>query len=244
MRFILHILLFQCLLICQFNKPVKGQTPVNSSEKALRIVKLNAVLLDSIHQVLVVFNETPEQNSAVLVAMEKRNKVWRMISAPMPVGIGRKGFAAPHAKREGDQQSPTGFFRLGQLFCYDKVVNTRMPFIQTTPEDKWIDDPNSPDYNLHIRGETTAKSYENLKIRSDEYKYCMAIEYNMHPVVKGMGSAIFLHLSEGEKPNPSAGCVVITPKDMERLLKWMKPESKPSILMGNEKVLMSGVLTR
>ena len=89
MRFILHILLFQCLLICQFNKPVKGQTPVNSSEKALRIVKLNAVLLDSIHQVLVVFNETPEQNSAVLVAMEKRNKVWRMISAPMPLGIGR-----------------------------------------------------------------------------------------------------------------------------------------------------------
>ena len=244
MRFILHILLFQCLLICQFNKPVKGQTPVNSSEKALRIVKLNAVLLDSIHQVLVVFNETPEQNSAVLVAMEKRNKVWRMISAPMPVGIGRKGFAAPHAKREGDQQSPTGFFRLGQLFCYDKVVNTRMPFIQTTSEDKWIDDPNSADYNLHIRGETAAKSYENLKIRSDEYKYCMVVEYNMNPVVKGMGSAIFLHLSEGEKPNPSAGCVVLTQKDMKGLLKWMKPESKPSILMGNEKVLMSGMQTR
>jgi len=25
------------------------------------------------------------------------------------------------------------------------------------------------------------------------------------------------------------------------LLKWMKPESKPSILMGNEKVLMDGI---
>jgi len=240
-KFILYILLFQCLIICLFNETVNGQAPENQAKKALRIVKRNVIILDSIHQLLVVFNEMPEQNSAVLVAMEKKNKHWQVISAPMPVGIGRKGFATPHAKREGDQLSPTGFFRLGQLFCYDKVVNTRMPFIQTTSEDKWIDDPNSADYNRHIRGETTAKSYENLKIRSDEYKYCMAIEYNTHPVVKGMGSAIFLHLSEGEKPNPSAGCVVITQKDMEGLLKWMNPESKPSILMGNEKILMAGL---
>ena len=61
-----------------------------------------------------------------------------MIYTPMPVGIGRNGFAAPHAKREGDHQSPTGFFRLGQLFCYDKTVNTMMPFVQTTSEDNGL----------------------------------------------------------------------------------------------------------
>ncbi len=244
MRFILYILLFQCLIICLFNETVNGKAPENQAKKALRIVQRNVVLLDSIHQVLVVFNETPEQNSAVLVAMEKKNKVWRVISTPIPVGIGRKGFAAPNTKREGDNHSPTGFFSLGQLFCYDKAVNTRMPFIQTTAEDKWIDDPISIDYNRYIRGETAAKSYENLKIRSDEYKYCLVVEYNRNPVVKGMGSAIFLHLSEGEKPNPSAGCVVLTQKDMEVLLKWMKPESKPSILMGNEKILMNGIPIR
>ena len=241
MRFILYILLFQCLLVCLFHEPASGLSQRNPAETALRIVKRNAVLLDSVHQLLVVFNETAEQNSAVLVTMEKKNKVWKVISNPMQAGIGRKGFAAPNAKREGDNKSPTGFFRLGQLFCYDKVVNTRMPFIQTTSEDKWIDDPNSADYNRHIRGATRAKSFENLKIRSDEYKYCLVIEYNMHPVVKGMGSAIFLHLSDGEKPNASAGCVVVTQKDMEWLLKWMNPELKPSILMGNEKVLMSGL---
>ena len=241
MRFILYILLFQCLIICLFNESANGQAPENQAKKALRIVKRNVAILDSIHQLLVVFNETPDQNSAVLVAMEKKNKHWQVIFTPVPVGIGRKGFAAPNAKREGDQLSPSGFYHLGQLFCYDKTVNTRMPYIQTTSEDKWIDDTTSVDYNRHVRGDTKAKSYENLKIRSDEYKYCMAIEYNMHPVVKGMGSAIFLHLSEGEKPNPSAGCVVVTQSDMERLLKWLNPESKPSILMGNEKVLMDGL---
>jgi len=240
-RYLLYTLLFQCLIICLINEPVKGQVTGKPEKKAFQIVKKNTVLMDSISQLLVVFNETPDQNSAILVAMEKKKKNWRVICPPMAVGIGRKGFAAPNAKREGDEQSPTGFFRLGQLFCYDKVVNTWMPYIQTTAEDKWIDDPNSADYNRYIRGETTAKSYENLKINSDEYKYCMAIEYNMHPVVKGLGSAIFLHLSMGDVPNPSAGCVVVTQSDMEELLKWMKPDLKPSIFMGNEKILMSGL---
>lgn len=244
MKLIFYILLFQCFTVGLFNESANVKETGIQAKKALKIVKRNAVLLDSINQLLVVFNETPEQNSAVLVAMEKKGKLWQVISAPIPVGIGRKGFAAPNEKREGDQMSPTGFFRLGQLFCYERVVNTRMPFIQTTPEDKWIDDPKSSDYNRYIRGVTKANSYENLKIRSDEYKYCMVIGYNTHPVVKGMGSAIFIHLSEGENPNPSAGCVVVTQRDMEELLKWMTPESKPSILMGNEKVLMSGDLMR
>jgi len=240
LKIIVYMLLLQYLAVCIFSEPALIKEPVTPEKKALQIAKRNAGLPDSVRQLLVVFNETPESSSAVLVALEKKGKMWRIVSEPIPAGIGRKGFAAPGVKREGDQQSPSGFFRLGQLFCYEKEVNTRMPFIQTTAEDKWIDDPDSDDYNRHIRGATQAKSYEKLKIRSDEYKYCMVIEYNTFPVVKGMGSAIFLHLSEGKNPNPSAGCVVVTQSDMEWLLNWMNPELKPSILMGNEKVLMSG----
>lgn len=234
MRLIVCILLF---LFCMSSVSARQKACATPEKKALRMVKKNAPFPDDIRQLLVVFNESPEANTAVLVALEKKGKDWLVVAPPLPAGIGRKGFAAPYTKREGDQQSPTGFFRLGQLFCYDKDVNTRMPFIQTTPEDKWIDDPHSPDYNRHIRGATRAGSWEKLKIRSDEYKYCMVIEYNMHPVVKGMGSAIFLHLSEGVTVNPSSGCVVLTQKDMEWLLNWLNPELKPWILMGNDKVL-------
>jgi L,D-peptidoglycan transpeptidase YkuD (ErfK/YbiS/YcfS/YnhG family) len=243
-RFILLILLSKCLIVCCLNEHALGKGHGNPAKKALHIVKINDVLLDSINQLLVVYNEKPDQNLGRLVVMEKKNNEWQVVSTPKTIGIGRKGFAAPGTKREGDNKSPTGIYRLGQLFCYDKIVSTRMPFIQTTSEDKWIDDPGSADYNRYIRGGTQAVSFENLKISSDEYKYCFVIEYNMHPVVKGMGSAIFLHLSEGEKPNPSSGCVVVTEKDMEWLLNWMNPESKPSILMGNEKILMSGILLR
>lgn len=233
--------LLPCLVICLTGYWARGGESDGSVNKARSVVKENAALLDGIGQLLVVFNETPESNSATLLAMEKKDNKWVAASASIAVGIGRNGFAAPNEKREGDHKSPTGVFRLGQLFCYEKEVNTRMPFIQTTRDDKWIDDPNSSDYNRYVRGTTQAGSFENLKINSDEYKYCMAIEYNMNPVVKGMGSAIFLHLSIGDVPNSSSGCVVVTLKDMEWLLRWMNPELKPSIIMGNEQILISGL---
>lgn len=236
-----YILLFQCLVVCIFSESVFSKEKASPEKKAIRIVKQNAVLLDSVNQLLVVYSNKPESNLATLVAMEKKDKQWHLISSPMTVGIGRKGFAAPGNKREGDNQSPSGFFRLGRLFCYEKVVDTRMPFIQTTAEDKWIDDTDSPDYNRYIRGATNAKSYEKLLLNGNDYRYCMAIEYNTHPVVKGNGSAIFIHLSEGASINSSSGCVVLLQKDMEQLLRWMKPELKPSILMGTEKNLISGL---
>ena len=236
-----------CILIvnfCLYTASAGGNGKSSPESKALRMVKKNAALFEGTSQLLVVFNETSGQDFAVLVALEKKGNKWQTVTEPMQAGIGRKGFAAPGAKREGDNHSPTGLFRLGQLFCYDKIVDTRIPFIQTTPEDKWIDDPNSSDYNRHIRGTTQAKSYEKLLLKGNDYRYCMVIEYNTNPVIKGNGSAIFLHLSEYQTINSSSGCVVLLQKDMEKLLKWMNPESKPSILMGTEKVLMSGLKSK
>lgn len=240
-KFVLRIVLFQTLIFCFFPENSSGIESEKTSKKALQIVKHNAHLLDSIHQLLVVFNDTPEQNTAMMVAMQKNNGKWKAVFAPMQAGIGRKGFAAPGLKREGDQRSPTGFFGLGQLFCYEKELDTQMPFIQTTSADKWIDDPDSPDYNRHIRGATNARSFEKLLLKGNDYRYCMVIEYNMHPVVKGNGSAIFLHLSEFSTINSSSGCVVLLQPDMEKLLHWMNPNSKPSVLMGTKKILMQGL---
>lgn len=241
MKLIFYLLVFQCFSGSRPGDSVNAQKSEYQSGTALTIVKNNGYLLDGVKQLLVVFNKLPENNSAILVVLEKKENDWTPVYTPINVGIGRDGFAAPGTKREGDHKSPSGFFRLGQLFCNDKAVKTKMPYMQITSEDKWIDDPGSDDYNLHIRGLTRAKSWENLKLSDNEYKYCMVIEYNMHPVVKGMGSAIFLHLTKKETPNPTAGCVVMNQRDMEWILNWMDPKLKPSIIMGNEKILISGI---
>jgi L,D-peptidoglycan transpeptidase YkuD (ErfK/YbiS/YcfS/YnhG family) len=225
--------LFILFIFCnQFSAISPGKTAISIARKAF--------IEKSVNQMIVVYNLEPTDNLALLFALERKNEkdAWKVHYGPIHAGIGMKGFAFPGEKREGDKKTPTGLFALGKLFCYNRDPKTRMPWQQSTADDKWIDDPDSPDYNLHVQGVTSAKSFENLKIRTNDYKYCMVIEYNTRPVVKGLGSAIFLHLPEGENINPSAGCLVVPEKDLEWLLRWMEPEKNPTILMGNKHTLL------
>jgi L,D-peptidoglycan transpeptidase YkuD (ErfK/YbiS/YcfS/YnhG family) len=218
---------------------LQSQTNKNI-ENALSIAKSNKKQLENVSQLLVVFNEKPESFSAVFVALEKKGKNWFVKQSPINAGIGKNGFALPNQKREGDGKSPTGIFKLGKLFSYEKQSGTLLENQQTTKEDKWIDDVNSPDYNKHIIGVTQAKSYENLLLNTDVYKYCTVIEYNTNPVVKGKGSAIFFHLAL----NPSSftlGCVAINEIYMELMVNWLDPKQNPTIIMGNLDVLLTGL---
>ena len=231
MRIIYTTLLFSICTICF--KPIYGQLiPINKKE-IIELIKTNKEKLNNVEQLLVAINNNDSADKAIVVALEKVNKKWKIKIGPVQASIGRAGFALPGEKIEGDGKSPTGIFDLGQLYTYEASVKTSLPFIQTNSEDKWIDDPNHENYNSHIRGNTTAKSFEHLKLSSIDYKYCMVIEYNTHPVVKGKGSAIFFHLADANY-SPTAGCVAIKESDMDQILLWLDPNKQKAILMGNK----------
>jgi L,D-peptidoglycan transpeptidase YkuD (ErfK/YbiS/YcfS/YnhG family) len=217
-----------------------AQPKISIIEEALFIARKNQNQLENVKQLLIVYNYKPESFNAVFVALEKKGKNWEVKQKPIAAGIGKNGFALPNQKVEGDGKSPTGIFKLGKLFSYEKQLNTLLENQQTTKDDKWIDDVNSPDYNKHIIGATEAKSYENLLLNSDAYKYCTVIEYNTNPVVKGKGSAIFFHLAV--KPTSfTSGCVAIEEEYMKLMVNWLNPQLNPTIIMGNLDVLKSGL---
>jgi L,D-peptidoglycan transpeptidase YkuD (ErfK/YbiS/YcfS/YnhG family) len=217
-----------------------SQTKTRIIENALLIVAKNKSQLENVNQLLVVYNEKPESFTAVFVALEKKGKSWVVKQSPIEAGIGKKGFALPDQKVEGDGKSPTGIYRLGKLFSYEKQFQTLLDNQQTTKEDKWIDDVNSSDYNKHISGSTEAKSYENLLLKTDVYKFCTVIEYNTNPVVKGKGSAIFFHLAL--KPAAfTSGCVAINEEYMKLMINWLDAKQNPTIIMGNLDVLKAGL---
>jgi L,D-peptidoglycan transpeptidase YkuD (ErfK/YbiS/YcfS/YnhG family) len=229
----LHAVLFFC-------NSLQAQTNNSAIKNALLIAEHNKTKLENSEQLLVVYNYQPESYSAYLVALERKDRNWVVKFDPIKVGIGKNGFAPPLNKLEGDGKSPTGIFLLGKLYTYEKQLNTLLEYQQTTKEDKWIDDPNSEDYNKYVRGATNAKSYENLLLNSDAYKYCMVIEYNTKPVIKGKGSAIFFHLG-AKKPYFTAGCVAINEENMKLIVNWLDPKQNPAIIMGNYNVLKSGL---
>lgn len=220
---------FMLLWSCSFQE--------TKSEKINQILKAQETSIPAnVSQLLVVIAEQPGNAQISLFALEKTDNKWEIKIGPLDGGIGENGFAAFGEKMEGDSKSPSGVFSLGHLFSYADTIDTKMPYTISTAEDKWVDDPESEDYNKHVRGETSAKSFENLKLKSDYYKYCMVIEYNTDPVVKGKGSAIFFHLRENDTETTS-GCVAISEEDMRQVLKWMNPESHPMILMGDRQTL-------
>ena len=207
-------------------------TPFGKKEVSM-ILSSYKQRIDSIQQLVLVINDNDTSNRATVFALEKRNSKWKIKFKNIPASIGRNGFALLEKKIEGDGKSPTGLFMLGQLFCYENKINSSLPFIQTNEEDKWIDDSNHVNYNQYIKGNTTAKSFEHLFLNNIYYKYCMVVEYNTHPVIKGKGSAIFFHVADAQY-SPTAGCVAIQEADMVKILKWLKPNLNKAILMGNK----------
>ncbi|MCI1779488.1 MAG: L,D-transpeptidase family protein [Bacteroidales bacterium] len=231
---ILTGLVFACLIAGVILTMEKKATAKKQAETALNIIKANKSALDSISQLIVVYNDNPAETAAKLFAFEKKDSCWKVKYGPVKVHLGKDGFAAPGKKREGDEKTPTGLFGLGPLFSYEATVDTGLPFTQVSSDDKWIDDPESDDYNKHVCGRTEARSFERLLLRSDAYKYCLVIDYNTSPVVRGMGSAIFFHLGS----EPTGGCIDINEENMKEILSWLTSEKNPHILMGCTKALL------
>lgn len=106
-----------------------------------------------------------------------------------------------------------------------------MPYRQSQENDLWIDDPNDPDYNRWVhQNQTKAASYERMKRDDDLYKYGIVIEYNTDPVIKGFGSAIFLHVWAGTD-STTAGCVAASEDDILKMLGWLNPAKNPVMLI-------------
>jgi L,D-peptidoglycan transpeptidase YkuD (ErfK/YbiS/YcfS/YnhG family) len=98
-----------------------------------------------------------------------------------------------------------------------------------------VDDVNSEDYNKWVKGKPNAASWEKMKRDDDQYKYGLVIEYNMHPIIGGKGSAIFLHVWKGGES--TVGCVSMPEEMVLKILGWLDPAKKPLIIMGTESEL-------
>jgi L,D-peptidoglycan transpeptidase YkuD (ErfK/YbiS/YcfS/YnhG family) len=190
-------------------------------------------------QVLLVVGEESAGFNGTLYVLEKRGTIWRGAFPPLGALIGEKGFAPPGLKKEGDLRTPSGVFAMKLTFGYAPGIPSRMPYRQAGADDIWVDDISSPDYNRWVRkGETTAASFEIMRLPDDRYKYGIVVEYNTDPVVKGAGSAIFFHVRRGENM-PTLGCVALSESDMLKVLGWLDPAARPLVVMGTRDSIAS-----
>ena len=150
----------------------------------------------------------------------------RIVAGPLtiPCALGRAG--TTHAKREGDGATPAGRFRLlGCFYRRDRGRRppTRLPVAAIRPRDGWCDDPADRRYNQPVRLPYPAR-HERMWRDDHVYDVVLDIAANRRPVVRGRGSAIFLHLA---RPGfePTEGCVAVPPAWARRLFERIGPET-------------------
>jgi len=133
-------------------------------------------------------------------------------------------------KKEGDKKTPAGIFSLGKIFYQkDKIKNlkTQLKKIIIKKNMAWCDDPRNKFYNKLIV--TNDKSKEKLFRKDNLYDIIIVINYNIRPVKKNKGSAIFIHLSR-KNYSGTMGCIALNKKDLIEILKSLKNNEKIKII--------------
>ncbi|MED3690112.1 L,D-transpeptidase family protein [Peribacillus butanolivorans] len=208
----------------------------SSSEKAI-LKKFDT--RKNVNQVVAVTGKSMSDTKVTIQTYEKKKGEWRRALKKMEGVIGKNGFTK--SKKEGDGKSPIGIYSFGTAFGSEtKPANMKMKYKKTTKNDYWIDDQTSKDYNKWktYTGNPADKWKSFERMNHELYKYGAVINYNMNPIKKGKGSAIFLHIWRGET-KPTAGCTATAEKNVLSLLKWMDPEQNPHIIMGTNESLKS-----
>ncbi|MEO8889629.1 MAG: L,D-transpeptidase family protein [Jatrophihabitantaceae bacterium] len=131
--------------------------------------------------------------------------------------------------------TPMGSFGLTQAFGRDGNPGTALPYFRTTPADWWISQ-RLPTYNTHQVCRTDNGNGCGYKAPSEHlydevpyYNYAVVIDYNTASRVYPRGSAVFLHVTDGQ---PTAGCVAIPQGDLVSIMRWLNPADHPRILIG------------
>ena len=95
----------------------------------------------------------------------------------------------------------------------------------------WCDDPHSKLYNKLINL-PSEHGYEKLYKKENVYDIIIVLNFNMNPIVKNKGSAIFIHVAK-KNYKKTEGCVAIKKVHLLKITKNLKKNTK--VLIVNQK---------
>ena len=125
-----------------------------------------------------------------------------------PVTFGAGGIRRD--KQEGDHATPAALLTLRRvLYRADRGPAPACAVAREAlaPDDGWCDDPGHADYNRLVRLPHPGR-HERLWREDRLYDIVGVLGWNDDPVVRGRGSAIFLHTASPDG-RPTEGCVAL-----------------------------------
>ena len=146
-------------------------------------------------------------------------EMYKVKCALGKMGIGRK-------RKEGDQITPKGRYNIKfLLYRKDRIkkIKTKLKRIAIKKNMGWCDDPSSKDYNKLIRL-PVSYSHEKLYKNDNTYDIILVLSYNMQPIKKNRGSAIFIHVAK-KYYKKTLGCIAISKVSLLKIIKKLNKKS-------------------
>jgi len=130
-------------------------------------------------------------------------------------------------KKEGDNITPKGIYKIIKIYYRDdriKKISSKFKLIKITKNMGWCDDPKSKKYNQLIKL-PTRYSHEKFFKNDNSYDLIIILNYNINPIIKNKGSAIFIHIAK-KNYKSTAGCIALKKDDLLKLIKIIDTNTK------------------
>ena len=128
---------------------------------------------------------------------------------------------------EGDNITPKGTFKIIKIYYRKdriKKINSTFKLVEIKKNMGWCDDPKSERYNQLIK--LPSKYGHEKFFRNDRiYDLILVLDYNMNPVIKNKGSAMFIHIAKNNYTK-TKGCIALKKKDLIEIISKIKKDTK------------------
>ena len=142
--------------------------------------------------------------------------------------LGKKGIG--YKRKEGDLITPKGEYKIKYImYRKDRVkkIKSKLKKVVIKKNMGWCNDPRSNKYNKLIKLPYNF-GYEKLFRRENIYDIIVVLNYNMNPIIKNKGSAIFIHVAK-KNFKKTEGCIAVKKIQLLKILKNLKIDGKVKI---------------
>jgi L,D-peptidoglycan transpeptidase YkuD (ErfK/YbiS/YcfS/YnhG family) len=139
-------------------------------------------------------------------------------------GVGKK-------KKEGDNITPKGTYKIISIYCRKdriKRIKSKIRIFNVNKYMAWCDDPKSEKYNQLIKL-PSKYSHEKFYRNDHVYDLILVLNFNMKPIIKNKGSAIFIHIAK-KNYSSTKGCIALSKSNLLEILSKISKNTRIKIL--------------
>ena len=154
-----------------------------------------------------------------------KNKKLVINDYKVKCAIGKRGIGIK--QKEGDLITPKGKFKVNYImYRKDRIRNlkSKIKIIPIKKDMGWCNDASSHRYNKLVKF-PFKYSAEQLYRSDNIYDIILVLNYNLDPIRKGKGSAIFIHIAKKNYEN-TLGCIAVSKKDLKKIIKKINKKTK------------------